>query len=705
MKKTYDLKRTLIVLFLSFFATICFAFSVNSFIAKAQTISPENAVITMQSGARVRLAGIKDGRNGIQWQLNMAADTYDKLDKDGVSFGILIAPNDYGVLDEDTVFAENGKFWWKDVDGVEQNKAENKQQIWNLETSELKVKDGVAYFNGSLVDINVANRSREFNAVGYMKYSNGNNGYEYKFTENNDTVRTMTQVALVYLESNLNELDDVDEAAFRAQNVEEKQVPVVINVGGTTETYPLNLGVSVTYTANDLAKRAGVSLNGYVKSAGVNDVKVTNATENVEINFESVETANLAGTYSLPNGTLKLEFDGTASVTKGETTTYGNWKTSFDNEQYSTVVMVATSAESDSMVANIEKTESAFALVEDGESYAQTASSVTTIYEAMLGTYKYYYKYSSTTEVYGTNIEITNLEDGTYNIKCNYNNGIFTVTPSADTFGTYTSSSASNAKGYYTKIDGKYYLFNQVTSNSLLHYGFFVQGGAGNRTDDTLEDEIYAKLAGNYSYSGDATATVGITTDLLTTSNNSNDKGLRYGNGRQVVAGSKVNTTVFGSALDLLLKSKTTGSLLFRSAANNGTATPSSGCPFFIVGDKVVFAENKIAGLILVKGETTTQATYLDAIRTYISGQYLGTNGFDLKLNADGTATLDGDEISYVVNPERTVGMSDTANPKSIYKGTIVLTLADGSAQSINYDFTYGRTILSSVTVDAMQIG
>ena len=703
MKRINDLRK-IIVFVLSFLALTCFMFSFSTITTKADA-TPATATIYMQKGARVRTAGIIDGRNGISWQLAMDATTYGEIESTDVSYGILIAPEDYGALTEATVFAEDGKFWWKKFsDNTEVNKADGKKQIWNLETETLAVDGSIAYFNGSLVDVLPENVYREFNAVGYMKYLDGTQT-KYKFADANDNVRTMTFVALRYLESAQNTLDATQEQAFRAKYVVTKPVGVTFNVNGNTQDETLDLAISEVYSANKLAKLAGVTITNLIKSAdSVDNLKIAKDTTQIsgEVKFESVESQNLAGTYALADGTLKLEFDGTASVTKGETTTYGNWKMAFDKNLYSTVAMVATSSADASMIVGIEKTESAYALVNGDENYDQTESGVTTIYEEMLGTYKQCIKYSIGS-MYSTTVEIFK-EGETYKIKCNYVTGTLTVNPESGVFGTYKSSSLGDAQGYYTKIDGKYHLFNQVTNNGLRHYGLLIQGKTEAISQDSLEDEVYKKLAGNYAYSIDGlTASATITDELFTfDSIAESTKSMRYGNVRKV-SNVMVGSTSLGTSLDLILRSKDVGDLRFTQNDNN--AYSSGNCPFFIAGDVAVFAINVNSGRILVKGESTTQQSYESAVRTFISGKYLGLDGFNLELNADGTAILKGEEISYQVFPERYITDTNVGNQaKSIYKGHIVIAFADGSAETINYDFTYGRTILTATGVDAMQI-
>ena len=80
MKTNLRLKSLFMVSILSFLALTCFALSINFTTGYAAT-SVENAVVTMQHGARVRAAGIKDGKNGISWQLNMDGQMYNEKKK------------------------------------------------------------------------------------------------------------------------------------------------------------------------------------------------------------------------------------------------------------------------------------------------------------------------------------------------------------------------------------------------------------------------------------------------------------------------------------------------------------------------------------------------------------------------------------------------------------------------------------------------
>ena len=712
MKTNLRLKSLFMVSILSFLALTCFALSINFTTGYAAT-SVENAVVTMQHGARVRAAGIKDGKNGISWQLNMDGQMYNDVENENVSYGVLIAPAEYG-LSKESVFGENKGFWWITEDGEKVGNTETGKQIWNLETETLAEKNGVRYFNASLVNIHESNIAREFIGVGYLKYTVGGTD-NYIFAEDNSNARTMTYVALRYLESAENTFDAQQERDFRAQYVKEVPVSVTFNIAGEEQTKAVSLAVSETYTANDLAKIADVSLDGLIKSAdGLSSIKIANDTAEItNVKFEAVGAADLAGTYSLPNGTVKLGFDGSASITSGGVTTHGNWKIAFDKDSYSNVALVALD-DANSFSANIEKTESAYALTMGGATYAQTASTIKTLYQDMKGNYKIYYKYTSGTEVYANGVEIRNYngfeEIATSGLGTANN---FSATPINGTYGSYTGSTSGNGKGYYAKINGKYYLFHQAANNSLYHYGFAVQGGAGSRLDDTLEDAIYAKLAGNYSYTNGqgVVSTIGFTSDLISSLENgtaSTTKGGRYGNGRQVVAGSKINTTALQSVLDLVFLSENVGWLYIRQTANNGNMTPGKPMPFFIAGDQVVFADNSVAGYIFVKGENTTNDGYLSAIKTFISGKYVLTNGVDLEIKSDGTAKFNGKDVTYTINPERSLGSDNVSSPRSIYKGQMVITFADNSAYTLNYDFSNGRTAITGIAgmnVNALQIG
>ena len=713
MKKTFNLRKTFTILFLLFTTLACFVLSLNAYTGNAAA-TVETAEITMEPGAQVRLAGLIDGRIGIRWQLKMSASEYNDIEDDNVSYGILIAPNDYGALNEETVFAEDGAFWWKDINGVAQNKTENKKQIWNLETDKLTEKDGIAYFYGSLVDINPVNIAREFNAVGYMKYIAGGET-KYKFASENDTVRSMTCVALRYLESGANEFTPEEEEAFRAQYVKEKEVSVVFNFNGVDDVRDITLAVSETYTANDLAKIAGIGLSGLVSSVdSLSSVKVTDDMSSItNVKFESVASKDLAGTYALAeNKTLQLEFDGTASVVEGDKITNGKWRMTFDCELHSSVAMIAMDTADNSFIAQIEKTADAYALVNGDATYAQTESGIKTLEAELLG------KYTIASNIYGYDTASNKPYCKTVEIRSDNqivagnDLGTFTCTPITNTFGTISNTNTSKGQGFYTKLDGEYYLYMNSPDNSLKHYTQYY------KTVEYDTTSIREKLAGEYYLERN---------NKITNFKFYDDPGYNstasfvMGNAMLISAGSKytsgrvVEGELISASVTIIPSSNNTGYLRIDNGA--GTAEDIFGfIEYFITDEEVVLGFSSANyGLVVMKCNdspvtSTVNVDYLNAINSMLVGSYISTNGMNLIFKDDGKVLFNGTEFDYTIYPSRQFDLVvDTS--KSIYKGNISIDMGGNGEDEtwIVYDFSSGKTVLTAndngVVFDALKIG
>ena len=87
------------------------------------------------------------------------------------------------------------------------------------------------------------------------------------------------------------------------------------------------------------------------------------------------------------------------------------------------------------------------------------------------------------------------------------------------------------------------------------------------------------------------------------------------------------------------------------------------------------------------------------------AGNYIGINGLDLSFDSDGkTGTYNGEEFT-VTSITPAVGFySGTDATKNIFSGSFVITFADNSAETVKYDFSSGRTILTLNGINAMQI-
>ena len=173
--------------------------------------TPASVAFQMEQGAAVRVSS-NSAENGIRYQVTMPATEYAALEANtayqSVSYGILIAPNTYhteNALNEENVFGETPKYDWaiKNQDGEwvysgQNGKNDSPKRIMNFETDVLstwsKDTSKKTYF-ASITDINEVNLPRDFVGVAYIKYTLVDGTTDYVFVQENDNVRSMSQVA------------------------------------------------------------------------------------------------------------------------------------------------------------------------------------------------------------------------------------------------------------------------------------------------------------------------------------------------------------------------------------------------------------------------------------------------------------------------------------------------------------------------------
>ncbi len=173
--------------------------------------TPASVAFQMEQGAAVRVSS-NSAENGIRYQVTMPATEYAALEANtayqSVSYGILIAPNTYhteNALNEENVFGETPKYDWaiKNQDGEwvysgQNGKNDSPKRIMNFETDVLstwsKDTSKKTYF-ASITDINEVNLPRDFVGVAYIKYTLANGTTDYVFVQENDNMRSMSQVA------------------------------------------------------------------------------------------------------------------------------------------------------------------------------------------------------------------------------------------------------------------------------------------------------------------------------------------------------------------------------------------------------------------------------------------------------------------------------------------------------------------------------
>lgn len=189
-------------------------------------VTAENANIQMKSGASVRLASDLTAdeaykESGIRFALTLAVDEYEALAQatqngtyQSVRYGICIAPADYPAFNVANVFGVGGDklYDWATYNDngelvytpeTDENGANKYARIVNLSTDTMmKITSETAesyVFYASLTGIKVDNLDRQFRGLGYISYTvtdeDGALVTSYRFAENNDNVRSITQVA------------------------------------------------------------------------------------------------------------------------------------------------------------------------------------------------------------------------------------------------------------------------------------------------------------------------------------------------------------------------------------------------------------------------------------------------------------------------------------------------------------------------------
>ena len=188
------------------------AIAIQETSANATSTTPYST-LALEDGASVRYATTKE-EMGLRFKLTMSKAQYEAINNyyTNVSFGILIAPNDYlsegHELNAANVFGIGGTqiYGWAEPDGNGgwNEYTGSKVEIVNFSTTELTVSadDANLYeFNGALVDImgtdtadSTNNIDREFCGKGYMLYTDGTT-QKVHIVGDEDNVRSMAYVA------------------------------------------------------------------------------------------------------------------------------------------------------------------------------------------------------------------------------------------------------------------------------------------------------------------------------------------------------------------------------------------------------------------------------------------------------------------------------------------------------------------------------
>ena len=251
-----NVKKT--ILSLSALAICCVACggltAVNASAAESEQVNNTVDTVSFQmaSGAAIRLdSDAQDGKdeNGIRYQITMPDNEYKALERNAtytsVSYGILIAPNDYvakyGALTKENVFGDEAAYDWavKNEDG-EWVYNGSKTRIMNFETDTLSPwskDETVRTYFGSIVNLDQTNIPRSFVGVGYMKYTMANGDTDYVFATANDNVRSMSQVARsAYADTSVNALPQSTKDTLKKTYIDDVYGKT-FDFNKTTDTY------------------------------------------------------------------------------------------------------------------------------------------------------------------------------------------------------------------------------------------------------------------------------------------------------------------------------------------------------------------------------------------------------------------------------------------------------------------------------------
>ena len=352
--------------------------------AKADVASVEDVSLYMQKGATIRYIAPEENteeaktaaykKNGIKFAVCLSESDYEGLENlenttyTSVSYGVLIAPESYGELTAATVFGVDGTKafdWaeWNAEKGVwEYNGDGTYTRITNVVSETMYLNEnaydelGNKYtryeWSGSLTNLKQANLTRKFQGVGYIAYTYQEGDQEvtkYVFAEENDNVRSMTQVAQKAVE-------DPDNASDAAGIQESYVTPVtdqartytvehyLLSNENDSETLLTNDGLttSVTATIDDSIDYATLASNGesttnyifadYSNKNQIGTKVYADGGNTVKLYYKDVEVKNATATSN--NNT---NFDGSNSSAITNNTAFGMvWRLGYDKANTNT---------------------------------------------------------------------------------------------------------------------------------------------------------------------------------------------------------------------------------------------------------------------------------------------------------------------------------------------------------------------------------
>ena len=212
-----------IVKLLSFCAALCASAAIGTYAtsAKAESESSPYDYVTLETGASVRYAESADGM-GLSYRLKMPEAQYNLIpEADETIFGIYFAPQDYYAVHPFNTVEEITQYYTVNAD-PETGKA----RLYDFQGT-MGSSDGEnVYFRGSLVGVLEQNLTRDFRAVGYVKYK-VDGEYTYKFIQSDkaeDNIRSMAYVAEKAIVDNTTKMNADGVSAAEKADLEAKNV-------------------------------------------------------------------------------------------------------------------------------------------------------------------------------------------------------------------------------------------------------------------------------------------------------------------------------------------------------------------------------------------------------------------------------------------------------------------------------------------------
>ena len=293
--------------------------AVNANAAELEQVNNTVDTVSFQivSGAAIRLdSNAQDGKdeNGIRYQITMPDSEYKALERNAayasVSYGILIAPNDYvtkyGALDKENVFGNDAAYDWavKNEDG-EWVYNGSKTRIMNFETDTLSPwskDETVRTYFGSIVNLDETNIPRSFVGVGYMKYTMANGDTDYVFAAANDNVRSMSQVARsAYADTSANALPQSTKDTLKKTYIDDVYGKT-FDFNKTTDTYYVSSYDGNVSIEDDAQCEDGKAVQAKFMNGAVNDLVID---VGGEYQFKDIEKIEI--TYKITGATKESD--------------------------------------------------------------------------------------------------------------------------------------------------------------------------------------------------------------------------------------------------------------------------------------------------------------------------------------------------------------------------------------------------------------